>query len=130
MNRPLNKQLYVWGNNCFGQLGLGEDDNTTVIEEPTRVRVPPSTSWDQVACGLCHTVALSSSGEVFTCGSGKYGILGHGDEKNRFVPTKVEIPGGEAVVKVACGVTHTAAVTRTGKLFTWYVASSCNHIFY
>ena len=129
MNSPSNKQLYVWGENLFGQLGLG-DDNIRPIKDPTRLNVPHSTSWAQVACSPYHTVAVSSNGEVFTCGNGFSGRLGHGDEKDRSRPTKVEIPGGENVVKVACGRVHTAAVTRTGKLFTWYVASSCYHFFY
>ena len=34
--------------------------------------------------------------------------------KEKWFPT-------ETIVKVACGCGHTAAVTSTGKLLTWYV---------
>ena len=118
MNRPSKKQLYVWGDNEYGQLGLG---HWTKIMLPMIINVP-GTTWNQVACGDTHTAAVSSNGEVFTWGWGYYGQLGHGDHIDRTVPTKVEIPGGEAVVKVTCGTLHTAAVTASGKLFTWYVS--------
>jgi len=39
---------------------------------------PEGNSFKQVACGTDHTVALSSSGEVYTWGWGKEGALGHG----------------------------------------------------
>ena len=123
MSRPSKHQLFVWGKNRYGQLGLGCESK--VITE-LRILNVPDTTWTQVACGLFHTAAVSSNGEVFTWGCSGNGQLGHGDCMDRNVPKKVEIPGGEVVVKVACGVYYTAAVTRAGKLFTWYV-SNFNH---
>ena len=120
MNRASAKELFLWGGNYDGRLGLGDDAVSTFFMDPTKLSVP-DIPWAQVACGLCHTAALSSNGEVFTWGSGNWGRLGHGDQNHRFVPTKVEIPGGERIVKVSCGDYHTAAVTASGKLFTWYV---------
>ena len=117
MNRSLNKQLLVWGHHEYGV-------RRNVINHPTKLNAP-DTPWIQVACGLCHTAALSSNGEVFTCGWGDDGRLGLGIRQNRSVPTKVEIPGGERIVKVACGGAHTAAVTASGKLLTWYVRQCC-----
>ena len=118
MSRPSKKQLYVWGYSEYGCLGLG---NSTDGKEPRKVNVPDIT-WAQISCGPHHTAAVSSNGELFTWGGGFDGKLGHGDFNGRRVPTKVEIPGGEKVVKVACGSYHTAAVTATGKLLTWYVS--------
>ena len=114
--------LHVWGENWSGELGLGDDDKYFGwVTNPTRINVP-DTTWVQIACGPWHTAAISSNGELFTWGCGNSGKLGHGDRWSRSVPTKVKIPGGPAVVKVACGRDHTAVVTRTGKLFTWYVS--------
>ena len=124
MNRTSSKQVFVLGNNHSGQLGLGAE---TKITYPTKLNVP-GTSWSQIVFGPCHTAAVSSNGELFTWGSGWGGKLGLGDENHRAVPTKVKIPGGEAVLKVACGLRITAAVTATGNLLTWYVIS--RYIFY
>ena len=121
MNHPSKKELFVFGYNSFGCIGLGDDDVNKVIMDPRKLNVP-STMWTQVACGNYHNATVSSNGEVFTWGWGGDGQLGHGDSNDRRVPTKVEIPEGEVVVKVACGSYHTVAVTRTGKLFTWYVS--------
>ena len=128
---PSAKDLFLWGCNSDGQLGFGYavDERTTY---PRKLRDPhnvPNIMWNQIECGLYYNAALSINGELFTWGWGYYGQLGHGDRKDRSVPTKVEIPGGEAVVKVSCGMIHTAAVTASGKLFTWYVCN-CNHSFY
>ena len=125
INRPSQKQLFVLGNNKNGVLGLGDETVDETITDPTELNAPDGTTWAQIACGWCHTAAVSSNGDLLTWGSGTSGKLGHGDWKwdNRHAPTEVEIPGGEAVVKVACGRWHTAAVTSTGKLFTWYVRS-------
>ena len=118
---PSSKEVYLWGINYSGCLGFEEVNVDKMITDPRKLSVP-QIMWTQVACGPLHTVAVSSNGELFTWGYGGFGILGHGDEKDRSVPPKVEIPGGEKVVKVACGTYHTAVVTRTGKLFTWYVS--------
>lgn len=45
----------------------------------------------QVACGEDFTVFLTLDGGVFTCGSGRYGQLGHGDNKDEMLPRKVYI---------------------------------------
>ena len=75
--------------------------------------------WTQIAYGHCHIVALSTKGEVFTWGRGD--MLGHDDEMDRDIPSKVEKLSGQTIIKVACGRLHTAAVTSEGKVFTWYV---------
>ena len=54
-------------------------------------------------------------------GYGFYGQLGHGDWLSRNVPTKVQYFSEERIVKIACGESHSVAVTSTGKLFTWNV---------
>ena len=116
-------QVLIWGNNLYGKLGLGYGSCCFTERDPTKLNVSGGTTWIQISCGPHHTAAVSSSGELFTWGLGSSGQLGHGDEKVQDAPKKVEIPGGEAVVKVACGRSHTAAVTATGKLLTWYVSS-------
>ena len=121
MDAPSNKQLFVCRYNDYDGLGLGHP----AVRKLKELSVPDGYAWVQVACGPYHTASVSSNGDLFTWGDGKYGVLGHGDVKRRDTPKKVKIPGGETVVKVACGRRHTAAVTATGKLFTWYV--SYNH---
>ena len=118
-----DSNVYVFGQNVCGCLGLGGDEvfhggTWKEVHTPVRFHVDNIT-WAQIECGGYVTVALSNNGEVFTCGTGQFYQLGHGDRNSRNVPTKVEIPGGEKIVKVACGFRHAAALTGDGKLFTW-----------
>ena len=77
--------------------------------------------WVQiVGGGYAHTAALTKEGKVFTWGRNKYGQLGHGDKKYRFIPTKVESLDGLVIVKIACGRSHTVAFTDKGDMYTWY----------
>ena len=77
--------------------------------------------WTQIACGSVHIAALTKNGEVFTCGLNIYGLLGHGDRKERTIPTKVAALAGLVVIKISCGSMHIAALTDKGEILTWYV---------
>ena len=77
--------------------------------------------WTQIDCGRHYTVGLTKNGEVFTCGLNVYGLLGHGDRKERTIPTKVAALAGLVVIKISCGSMHIAALTDKGEIFTWYV---------
>lgn len=39
----------------------------------------------EIACGGAHSAAITSSGELYTWGKGRYGRLGHGDSEVRAV---------------------------------------------
>ena len=98
---------------------------TRVTKEPTLLDTCAQGGgnciWVQIECGRAHMVALSYKGEVYTWGQNYSGQLGHGDEEERFVPTKIKSLEGISIVKVSCGAYHTAALADTGELFTWYV---------
>ena len=64
----------------------------------------------QVACGIRHTLALTSRGEVYSWGLGANGRLGHGSERTEPVPRLVERLRGRHVRQVSCGATYSAAI--------------------
>ena len=65
-------------------------------------------------------VALSEDGEVFSWGGGQGGQLGLGSYDGTMLPKKISFPGKEPeVVCISAGDSHTTAVTKDGKLFTW-----------
>jgi alpha-tubulin suppressor-like RCC1 family protein len=49
-------ELYLWGNNTYGQLGLGQADSV-VYSTPTLNTAKPSKNCRMVYCGGFHTVA-------------------------------------------------------------------------
>ena len=81
--------------------------------------------WTQIVGGDgggYHTAALTKDGKVFTCGNNCNGQLGHDDDEERRIPTKVESLDGLFIVKIACGEMHTVAITDKGEVYTWYVS--------
>lgn len=79
-----NGELYAFGNNTFGQLGI---NNTNNQNEP--VKVGSKNDWTKIAAGSYHSIALDSSGNAWSFGLNNYGQLGLGDKNNRLTPTKV-----------------------------------------
>ena len=120
-------ELWSWGYGSFGQLGHGDQQNQLV---PRRVEALAAERVVQVAAGPYHTVAVTSTGALWTWGSGRNGQLGHvgrngqlghGDvfTENQLVPRRVEGLATSHVMQVAAGVHHTVAVTSTGELWSW-----------
>ena len=75
--------LYSWGRNNYGQLGL---DDTTSRDVPTKVGTD---TWVAVSCGYYNSLAINSDGELYAWGYNNYGQLGLDDKTTRKVPTKV-----------------------------------------
>uniref|UniRef100_A0A674ISE0 X-linked retinitis pigmentosa GTPase regulator n=1 Tax=Terrapene triunguis TaxID=2587831 RepID=A0A674ISE0_9SAUR len=102
-------QLFVWGDNSEGQIGLAGEASVCV---PWQVDVGKPVSW--VSCGYYHSALVTRDGELYTFGEPENGKLGLLPEqlKNNRVPQPV--PGIlERVNKVACGGGHTVALTET-----------------
>ena len=78
--------------------------------------------WAQIVGGGFHTAALTNDGKVFTWGNNRWGQLGHGDYKQRHIPTKVESLDGLFIAKIACGEWHTVVITDKGDTYTWYMS--------
>lgn len=110
-------EVYTWGDQENGVAGHGETEGHQYL--PRKVAALAGKETIQVAaCGF-HTSALTSSGRVYTWGEGKFGRLGHGDERNKSVPTMIEALSHVKVTQVACGGFHSAATTESGALMTW-----------
>lgn len=121
--------MYVWGNNDMGQLGLGVlglAEDTTQRFKPTLLELfnPNGLKLKvvDVAVGLEHTLALINGGRVYAWGSNQYGQLGVNvdPETTPFssIPQALDV-GGELVKNVSAAAGHSAAVTFTGAVFMW-----------
>lgn len=108
-------KLFTWGDGDKGRLGHGDKEAKLV---PTCVAlIEPN--FCQVACGHSLTVALTTSGHVYTMGSPVYGQLGNpqGDGK---LPTRVEGKLSKSFVEeIACGAYHVAVLTSRTEVYTW-----------
>ncbi|KAM3831576.1 putative E3 ubiquitin-protein ligase HERC3 isoform 2-T3 [Vipera latastei] len=115
-------QFFAWGQNNYGQLGLGKEFPSQ--DSPQRVRSLDGIPLSQVAAGGAHSFALSLSGAVFGWGKNTSGQLGLSDEKDRESPCHVKLLRTQKVVYISCGNEHTAVLTKSGGVFTFGAGSS------
>lgn len=79
-------EVYGWGYNGVGQLGIGNYVNQL---SPVKVSGLNGIVIEKIVCGYAHTLALSDEGVVFVWGGNGYGQLGIGNKANVCAPTKV-----------------------------------------
>jgi alpha-tubulin suppressor-like RCC1 family protein len=76
-------QLWAFGKNDHGQLGLNDDISRRL---PAKL---PLSNWQSVDAGANHVLVVNSSKELWAFGRNNYGQLGLGDLSDRYEPTKV-----------------------------------------
>ncbi|XP_043714035.1 protein RCC2 homolog [Telopea speciosissima] len=118
----------------YGQLGHGTDNEYNTKESSVRLAYEPqprpkaiaSLAGDtivKVACGTNHTVAVDSKGFVYTWGFGGYGRLGHREQKDEWVPRRVEVFSRNNVLPpnalVSAGSVNSACTAGGGQLYMW-----------
>lgn len=109
-------KLFTWGDGDKGRLGHGDKEAKLV---PTCVAALVEPNFCQVACGYSITVALTTSGHVYTMGSPVYGQLGNPQADGK-LPSRVEGKLLKSFVEeIACGAYHVAVLTSRTEVYTW-----------
>ena len=98
-----------FGDNTYGQLGLGDTSSRTTFITVTALGANVTT----LVMGLHHACAIMNDGTTTCWGKNEQGQLGLGDTSNRLVPTTVQALGTDAV-ELALGVDFTCAARRSG----------------
>lgn len=93
-------ELYVWGEDDDGQLGLGGAAPNPRCT-PTRCAAWPGSSFRTVAAGAAHSAAVTASGELLVWGCGYQHQLGLGAAASVRVPTRNRFFSGIPVAAVA-----------------------------
>jgi len=99
---------YSWGSNAFGQLGQGKQKR---VLQPTPIPKIGKQPIAEVQCGSMHTLVRTENGEVWSCGSGKYGQLGHGNTTDVDEFKLIEGLKGKNARVMACGGENSAVLT-------------------
>ena len=106
--------LYAWGNNTTGAMGL-----------PARVYTRPqlvmtgaklvATAQGGSTGDAPFTYVLTSDGRLLTAGANNYGQLGRTGPENVFM--QAEIPGNKTVTAFSLGFDHALLLTNDGSLY-------------
>ena len=97
LSLDINGNVYVWGQNKDGLLGLGYEVNS--VENPTIL--DGLTDIVNLSLSDNHAVALNSSGIPFSWGLGKYGELGL--ERSIYSPVPQQMNTESVYSRVFCG---------------------------
>ena len=103
--------LYCWGLNNHGQLGIG---NTTNQSSPQLV--DDTANWKQIAAGRLYSCFLDTSNNVYCTGENAEGQLGIGFQTSPFTETGSSV-GGFATV--ATGYNHACGLSDSDELYCW-----------
>ncbi|XP_058756575.1 ultraviolet-B receptor UVR8-like isoform X2 [Vicia villosa] len=118
-------ELYMWGKNTAGQLGLGKRA-PNIVPLPTKVEYLDGITIKMTALGSEHSVAISDGGEAFSWGMGVSGRLGHGHESSilgffksnsEYTPRLIKDLEGIKVKNVAAGMLTSACTDENGSVY-------------
>ena len=117
-------RIFTWGNNASGQLGNGTLIHQSVPLEIThRFHLGEGEFIKRIYLGANHSTAFTSLGRVFTWGNNAFGQLGDGTVVQQTVPmditSRFPLASGEAIEAIYLGANHSAAISSTGRIFTW-----------
>jgi uncharacterized repeat protein (TIGR02543 family) len=117
-------RVFTWGRNTEGQGGVGNTTNQNVPNEITpSFGLVGSDTIVSLELGLFHSVALSSTGRVFTMGASSQGQLGNGTTTPTSMPLEITnqftLNTGETVTSVYAGNNFSGALSSDGNVFMW-----------
>lgn len=118
MALSMEGDVYCWGEGDDGKLGHGSRSS---CDRPRVVEALRGKSIVDISCGGSHSACITSNGELYTWGKGRYGRLGHGDSEDQLFPKLVEALRGQRVLDVACGSgdAQTLCLTDNDCVWSW-----------
>ena len=74
-----------------------------------------------VKCGYNHTICLTDYGSVYSWGYGKDGVLGHGNNENISLPSKIKYfeENKIKIKKINSGMNYCLVLSDNGTAFSW-----------
>lgn len=124
-----DNRLFCWGNNQYGQLGIGTagiecpDYSFNCADKNTPAKIGAD-SWIKISAAVSHTCAVKTDGKLFCWGFNYNGQLGDGTTGAGTYKTIPAKTGDEAWSEITAGGSHTCGIRNDGRLFCWGSNSS------
>ena len=109
-------QVYSWGHNLFGQLGLGDDSYRST---PQLIQAFNKIKITDIFAGEHVSFCLSAEGKAYAFGINQSGQLGLGMEIGKQLnPLLIPTLQNEKIVSIACRIFHTLFLNATGEVYS------------
>jgi alpha-tubulin suppressor-like RCC1 family protein len=108
-----NGTLWAWGNGQFGQLGNGVFNSATW----TVTQVGTANDWLTVSAGNRFSLAIKTTGTLWSWGLNNVGQLGISNLINQNLP--VQVGTASNWLKIDAGNQHSLAIDNTGFIYAW-----------
>jgi alpha-tubulin suppressor-like RCC1 family protein len=106
-----------WGNNSFGQLGIGSKGQPS---QP--VAVSGGLAFRQLSVGAAHMCGVAADGQAYCWGANFYGNLGNGTSSESLTPSMVSGGHSFAAIRASDGnniLIHSCAIDESGTAYCW-----------
>ena len=112
----LNNDIYCWGSNEHGKLGL--ENNNGNQYTPILCSSLVNEEIIDIKCAFDHTLALTSNGDVLSCGSNVNGQLGRKTEKDNSNSFQ-KIKELSEIIRIECGSYHSMCIDINNDLYVF-----------
>ena len=124
-----DQMLFAWGNNNFGQLGIGIDQSgETFTPTPKAVEDFYEQKFTTIGVGKSHTIVLLENGKVFGAGDNSNGQITpnqmENDKYNTYARIKLGKGGKDVFSDVKCGMDSTLFIQQEE------LSEGKNHIYF
>ena len=119
-----SNQLYLWLSNVNPGIRVDDYKNKLKISStPIKIDFFDDKDPQYVYCGPRSSAVITCNGDVYTFGSGNWGVLGHGDEKSisHNNPKLIEYfkNNNIKIKKICIGDFHSIALSDKGEVYSW-----------
>jgi alpha-tubulin suppressor-like RCC1 family protein len=108
-----NGEIWAWGDNTYGQLGIG---NNIQQESPMR-EITNAINWADINPGQSHVLAVKADGTLWAWGRNNFGQLGIGNTIDQNIPQQIGTDNDW--VTTGCGGNQSFAIKSNGTLWAW-----------
>lgn len=108
--------LWSWGGNYYGQLGIGSDSFDETVDSIRPNWISGISGVQSIAAGQEHSLAVTTDGTVWHWGFTRYAP---DEDKYKYYASPHQVENASGGIAVAAGSTHSLALLSGGNVIAW-----------